>query len=84
MYLSNIFHLYDHIADEDDEGNWESNDESHVDVLCSEAAFTIVLFFGLVFKCFFLLVLQRIDLLPIMDHLCKIFLLYLCFSKIEV
>ena len=76
MIFSNIFHLYDHIADEDDEGNWESDDEPHVNVLCSEAAFPIVLFFGLVFKCFFLLVLQRIDLLPVMDHLCANFMQY--------
>ena len=73
MSFFDIFHLYDHIADKDDEGDWESNDESHIDVLRSEAAFTIVLFFGLVFKRLFLLVLQRIDLLPVMDHLCANF-----------
>ena len=69
MKFSDIFHLYDHIADEDDEGNRKGNDETHVDILCSEAGFSIVLFFRFVFKCFFLLVLQWIDLLPVMDHL---------------
>ena len=70
MPCFNSFHLNDHIADKDDECNWESDDESHIDVLCGEAAFPIVLFFGLVLKCLLLLVLQRVDFLPVMDHLC--------------
>ena len=60
------------------------DDEPHVDVLCSEAGLLVLFSFSFVFKCFFLFLLQRIDLLPVMDHLCMIFLIYLCFCKTDV
>ena len=64
------FHLCDHVADKDDKGDGEGDDEPKVDVLCSETGFSIVFFFfAFLLKCFLLFVLQWVDLLTVVDYL---------------
>ena len=66
-------HLYDHVADEDDEGDRESDDEWHVDILRGEASLSVVLDLTVLLKSLLLLVLQRVDLLTVVDHLRRVF-----------
>ena len=71
--MSFFCHLYDHVADEDDEGDRESDDERHVDILRSEASLSVVLDLAVLLESLLLLVLQRVDLLTVVDHLRSVY-----------